>query len=896
MRPIDKSRWPLLSPLLDELLDLDAAAQAQRLQALRGQDAELADDLQELLSRQAAMEKSPFLESPALPRPQVEAGQTVGAYTLEREIGQGGMGTVWLARRTDGRFEGQVAIKFLSIHLLGPTQAQSDGGRFAREGQILARLTHPHIARLLDAGMVPSVGQPYLVLEYVDGLPITAYCEQLALDVPARVRLFQSVLAAVAHAHNRLILHRDLKPSNILVNRSGEVKLLDFGVAKLLNDSAQTQASELTQQVGRSFTPQYAAPEQVQGDEVSTATDVYALGVLLFLLLSGEHPTAKAATQTTPLDRLRAIVETEPRRPSEQAAGNTALPPSERQRRRRELLGDLDTIVAKALKKLPAERYANAADLAEDLRRWQAHEPITARPDSRLYQLSKFVRRHRLAVAAGSVAALVLASLTVLSVSEAWRADRAEGVARQRSAQSDDLVGYMLGEFADKLRPIGRLELLDSVGGKALAHLSMEGNEQLGPQARLQRAKALTVIGEVRVSKRDLDAAVEPLQAARALLQGDPPEQALLAPWRKAQGAADFWLGHVYYTRRQFSLAKSHMQAYRDRSAQWLQATPQDLEAVTELSYAENSLGSLLLDQGDLAAAEQAFQQSIALKRRVLKERPQDIRLSAELSDSTSWLGSSLMRHGRYRAAGEQFKEALAQIVSLRLQAPDDLGWLGKEANTLNNLGLAALKQDDAKAAQLHFQAAAQAFRRLGNADPVNKMWGFGRIRASIGLIQSDQSGAPRAQAGAAALADDLASLDGQKPLPRWLPFRAELAVLQARDLARQGQRPQAEQTVRAAQTLLEPAWQQSPGDIALLVAKLDLMLALGDPALGIADESGRKSQCQAALNVIAENGAKLVKVHADLTRQWGLAHQCLSHTAEMQEARQWLLAQQMTP
>src|SRR6218665_3066325 len=366
-RHVTKSRWPVLSPLLDELLDLEPPERAARLAEMGAEDGGVADDLQELLVRQEVMEQANFLSSPT--RPAISAGQAVGAYTLEREIGQGGMGTVWLARRTDGRYEGQVAIKFLTAGLLGQGQNEQFSGRFAREGQILARLAHPNIARLVDARGAGGGGQPYLVLEYVDGLPITRFCEHHALDVTARVRLFLDVLAAVAHAHNRLILHRDLKPSNILVTAAAEVKLLDFGIAKLLAKStgAATEpvdpATELTQRAGRAFTPQYAAPEQVQGGEVTTATDVYALGVLLYLLLSGQHPTATAATEARPLERMKAVIELEPKRLAERGRGRDP-------KRAGELRGDLDTIVARALKKAPAERYANASAMADDLRRW----------------------------------------------------------------------------------------------------------------------------------------------------------------------------------------------------------------------------------------------------------------------------------------------------------------------------------------------------------------------------------------------------------------------------------------------------------------------------------------------------------------------------------------------
>ncbi|HSC05974.1 MAG TPA: serine/threonine-protein kinase, partial [Steroidobacteraceae bacterium] len=309
----DKARWEALSPLLDELLALEAPARAERVAQLRGADGAAADELTDLLAQYTTIERDGFLEG-SLVRPVEEStlqGQVVGSYTLERLLGQGGMGAVWLAQRSDGRYEAHVAIKLLNPALLGPGGIE----RFRREGRALGRLTHPNIARLIDAG-VTQTGQPYLVLDYIEGETINRWCDRQSLEVTARVRLFLDVLAAVAHAHSKLILHRDLKPSNILVTAEGQVKLVDFGIAKLLDDRLEAAPnSALTQLAGQAFTPDYAAPEQVQGGEVTSATDVYALGVLLYVLLTGQHPTVPDET-TTPLDRLRAIVDTDPARPS----------------------------------------------------------------------------------------------------------------------------------------------------------------------------------------------------------------------------------------------------------------------------------------------------------------------------------------------------------------------------------------------------------------------------------------------------------------------------------------------------------------------------------------------------------------------------------------------------
>ena len=391
--PPARSRWAEVSPLLDELLDLPESDQEPRLAELQAQDPALAAVLRDLLSRQATAGQPQFLAQPAMPSEQAlrqvpealpsRQGQQLGAYLLEREIGEGGMGSVWQARRTDGRFEGRVAIKLLRHSLYTAAEA----ARFAREGRILGRLNHPHIARLLDAGVSHDTGAPYLVLEYVEGLPIDQHCRQQQLGLPARLQLFLDVLAAVSHAHNRLILHRDLKPSNILVTDEGRVKLLDFGVAKLLAPNDPQAAAELTREAGAACTPHYAAPEQLQGTEVSTATDVYALGVLLYLLLCDQHPLADAPTGALHL-RMPA---TEAPRPSEVLRRRKDAAAA---RLARAVAGDLDTVVAKAMALQPHARYANAAELADDLRRHLAHAPLRARPASAAYRTARFLRRH----------------------------------------------------------------------------------------------------------------------------------------------------------------------------------------------------------------------------------------------------------------------------------------------------------------------------------------------------------------------------------------------------------------------------------------------------------------------------------------------------------------------
>ena len=442
MSALSPDRWRAVSPYFDKALELSADERPAWLALLQGENPALAADLATLLDEHAALSRNRFLEHAlAFPEQTSLAGQTVGPYTLVSPLGQGGMGSVWLARRSDGRFEGLVAVKFLNAALVGRAGEE----RFRREGRILARLTHPHIAHLIDAG-VSSAGQPYLVLEHVEGSPIDRHCDDNSLGVDARVRLFLDVLAAVAHAHANLIVHRDIKPSNVLVNKDGRVKLLDFGIAKLLEDETRTgEATMLTHEGGWALTPEYAAPEQVRREPVTTATDVYSLGVLLYVLLAGRHPAGDRGQ--SPVELLKAIVETD------------APPMSEV---RRSLRGDLDTIVAKALKKDPAERYASVGALAEDLRRYLDHLPIRARPDTLAYRTAKFVRRNRVAV---GLAALILLAIVGGLAGTIWQARQA---ARERDLALAQLVRqeavnefsqYVVGHAATD-KPVTVRELL----------------------------------------------------------------------------------------------------------------------------------------------------------------------------------------------------------------------------------------------------------------------------------------------------------------------------------------------------------------------------------------------------------------------------------------------------
>ena len=477
MQKLNRELWQRLSPLLDRALDVEPSLRDQFLASVHAEDAELAAALERLLAEHQRVVASDFLE--AVPfEPDVAmsmAGQAVGVYTLVRPLGAGGMGTVWLARRSDGRFEGNVAVKLVNLAVFDSLAVE----RFRREGTLLARLSHPCIARLLDAG-VTDAGQPFLVLEYVEGTRLDRYAAERELGVKARLELFLQVTDAVAHAHANLVVHRDLKPSNVLVDTGGQVKLLDFGIATLLEKGSTGEPSTLTQAAGPALTPEHAAPEQAVGGVVTTATDVYALGVLLYQLLVGRHPTAPDHDPTH-VEILRALADREPRRPSTVVSQMSPDDPvsrrilkergSTRDRLARACRGDIDTIVAKALKKSPAERYQTVTALADDIRRHLRSEPVAARPDSVWYRTRKFAARHRIEIGAAAAIVVALLAGTGIAVSQARRSaterDRALELLRRAEA-TNDFSNFLMSQATPRGRPISNVELL-AEGEKVIA-------------------------------------------------------------------------------------------------------------------------------------------------------------------------------------------------------------------------------------------------------------------------------------------------------------------------------------------------------------------------------------------------------------------------------------------
>ena len=446
--PCPAEHWPLFSSLLDEALGLPDTGYEAWLAALEGESAGLRPALARVLAAAAAPATGGFLDKPALVVAEVgfEAGVAVGPFRLLRRLGEGGMGEVWLADRAEDGPRRRVALKLPHAFLLGPEARM----RFQRERDVVAGLTHPNIAQLYEAG-VSSDSVPYLALECVDGTPITAWCREQSLALDGRLALAEKVLEALGYAHSRLIVHRDIKPSNILVTADGQVKLLDFGIAKLLGDAAETGG--LTQPAARMATPDYAAPEQLRGDEVTVATDLYAVGAVLFELVTGARPFPSAwrsPDQEAPLASTRADAK---------AAGSSLGA-----RLGRALRGDLDAILCKALAPDPARRYPSADGFARDLACLRAGKPVSARRVGWATRAGKFVRRQPLATALAAACVLAVAAGVGGVV---WQAQRAERAAARANVIKDFLIGVFKANDprAPRDKPPGDVtakELLDS--------------------------------------------------------------------------------------------------------------------------------------------------------------------------------------------------------------------------------------------------------------------------------------------------------------------------------------------------------------------------------------------------------------------------------------------------
>jgi non-specific serine/threonine protein kinase/serine/threonine-protein kinase len=654
------------------------------------------------------------------------APDTIGSYRLIHELGRGGMGTVYLAVRDDDAFQKRVAIKVLRPGM----DSEAIVRRFRHERQILASLQHPYIAGLLDGGTTAS-GLPYFAMEYVEGQNIAEYCESRRLETTARLDLFRKVCAAVQHAHQNLVIHRDIKPANVLVTADGTPKLLDFGIAKLLNPEVGGHTLAPTVAGLYLMTPEYASPEQVRGEPVTTATDVYSLGVLLYELLTGRRPYR--ITSRAPADVAEVICSVTPERPSTavtapQTPGRADL--TERLRRR--LAGDLDNIVLKALSKEPDRRYASVDQFSEDIHRHLVGLPVIARKDTVRYRAAKFVRRNRAMVAAAVVAFAALVAAASLSTWQARVASRERQRAESRFDDVRQLANAYLFEFHDAIRDLpgstAARQLLVTRGLQYLDKLAADA----GDRADLRRevADAYVRVGDVQgrplnPNLGDTAGAVASYEKALAMYESlgardssDPLLRRGLATGLIRLSAIRTATGD---SAKALELARDALGVLRGITGE----AAAGAEVQRELAVAHSQVGDLLSATGDTEAALQERRTTLTIMERLVAVAPADLNNLRQLGVAYHKLGNSLGNPnypnvGDYAGAldylqrsGEVFRKALEL-------APTNATFRRNAAVIDSNISdvLAATGRNDEALARL--RQAVATFRSLAEADPAN--------------------------------------------------------------------------------------------------------------------------------------------------------------------------------
>ena len=711
--------WRRLDQLFGEASEVPAPDREQWLSALPPEDQPLAAELRSLLAAhdrggdflQAAVEQAERALGGG-PEPDL-LGRRIGAYRLVRLLGRGGMGAVYLGERADEAFRQRVAIKLLPW-ALATAEARH---RFQLERQTLARLEHPHIARLLDGGETAD-GLPYLVMEYVDGEPIDRFCQRQDLDLVRRLRLFREVCGAVEHAHRNLVVHRDLKPGNILVTAAGEVKLLDFGIAKLLPGAETDGTLPLTLAGRLLLTPLFASPEQVRGGPVTTATDVYALGLLLFRLLVGAHPY-RFATES-PVEVVRVVCDQPPPRPSVAAtagAAGLALPAL-----RRRLRGDLDNIVLKALRKEPERRYASVEALSEDLRRHLEQLPVRARPDTPGYRAVKFARRHRVGLAA---AVLIAASLLGGMLATARQAR----IAERRFQDVRALADSLLFELHDAIAPLpGSTPARQLLVRNGLAYLDRLAAEAGGdPAFELDLAAAYQRVGDVQGNPNqpnlgDIAGALAAYQKARRilgrLLLRSPASPAVRAETARCERR----IADVLGSSAKVAAALDHYRRAVALQEALATEAPDDPGRALELARSHVALGDLRAWNSDLAGGLAEF----AMARRILLgllphgAAALAVEVERELAMTETKTGDALCWQDRCREALAWHTRAIAALESQSRAHPNDAETLHALLTAYLKLGEAMEGLNDADGRLAAGEKTLAVAERLVAADPRN--------------------------------------------------------------------------------------------------------------------------------------------------------------------------------
>ena len=803
-------KWNQLKELFSAALERDPGQRSAFLLEACGRDDALRAEVESLLSSYGHADS--FIERPAgeatLDTPgETPVGQRIGSYQVIREIGTGGMAVVYLAVRADDQYRKRVAIKLVKKGL----DLEEIPRRFRNERQTLAALDHPNIVKLLDGGSTQE-GLPYLVMDYVEGMPITEYGDSRRLSINERLELFRTVCGAVHYAHQNLVIHRDLKPGNILVTAGGVPKLLDFGIAKLLNPEVSAQTVLVTQADQRLMTPEYASPEQVRSQPITTATDVYSLGVLLYELLTGHRPYRLKDQSLREIEW--AICEVEPEKPSSVVTHGSHIPSAEGsadsrlkpalvsqiregrpEKLRRRLLGDLDNVVLMALRKEPQRRYASVEQLSQDIRRHLEGLPVAARPATLRYRASKFVRRHPAGVAAAAAVLLILLAGMVITTREARIARTEKARAERRFNDVRHLANSFLFEFHDAIKNLsGATPARRLVVAKALEYLNGLAGEASGdPALQAELAEAYLKVGDV---------------------QGNP------------------YIGNLGDTP---GALESYGKAL-DIAEKLAHDSPKNDSASHLVARSQKAIGEVLALSGQPAKAAEVLRQAIPSLERLFANKPSDVEVQLDLADCYNSLGDALgsksaLNLGDKAGAAENFQKAL--VIYQRLAATDR-----NNPRVLPGLAVAEEKIGETREADGAmpdagdwYGKALSIYENLITADTANarRRKDYGAVLGRRGMVRQamgDKPGALKDLLGMLEIDEALSNADPQNMQLRealWVPY-AQVGDL----MDVMGDKAGTLRNYRKALAIMQDLVQKNPTNLQLQAKLSDSLLGLG--------------------------------------------------------------------
>jgi non-specific serine/threonine protein kinase/serine/threonine-protein kinase len=724
--------WQQVREVLDQAIALPAAVRSAYLDE-NCADEDMRKEVESLL-RSHEQAGSVFLKNPAADVKNVfsdlagkasRIGRRIGVYQIVEEIGHGGMGEVYRALRADGQYKKEVALKLVRLGLDSPALLE----RFRHERQILATLDHPNIARLLDGGTTEE-GIPYLVMELIEGTPIDQYCERHDLSIPERLQLFLQVCGAVLYAHQRLVIHRDVKPSNILVTAQGVPKLLDFGIAKIVDPSAGEETTAL-----RPMTPEYASPEQIRGEPITTASDVYSLGVVLYRLLTGSSPYAEKTR--TPLELAKVICEIEPMRPSAglmpmqavdvevSALKTTRWRPSGSAKLKRALRGDLDNILLKTLRKEPQRRYASVEQLAEDIRRHLHGLPVTATPDSIPYRVNKLIRRHRIGMAASALVlvALIGGIATTLREARIAQAERARAEKRFNDVRQlsdslifdvNDAIQNLPGATpARKLLLDRAVQYLDNVAKDAAGYPELERELANGYRrlAAVQGDPTQSNLGEAQAAETSVRKALALFEEVARTNPGNISDQLNVAAMHRV----------LSYSSLMEPAGRRELEQATVIGERLMRVDGSDPNVRSERSVEYQNLGMMQDGLGDRVQAVESLRKDLDLKLAILKANPEFPRVRLHVAVASVLLGSELTKTGSQKDALQTIESGLSFFASMHTGA-SDLDLAPREALAQMKRGDVQLMDGNLSGARESFHQARLLLEPMAQSDPQNSM------------------------------------------------------------------------------------------------------------------------------------------------------------------------------